>query len=262
MTESNQGLTTISTGGASGIGLAVARRLARPGARIVLASRSSERGAAVARELGETGAEVRFIRTDVRDEAEVESLITETLRLYGRIDAVFNNAGVEGTVGPMLAWSKADVDATLDTNLKGPFYVMKHASRAMVEQKSGVIVNCASVLGLTPVPIAGLYAASKAGLLHLTRCAAAELAEHGVRVAAVCPTVVDTDMMDRVSKLAGAPKQGLAQMVCPSGELGDVDTVSKPIAALLTGERQLEPGDALVLTQRGEHAVRPGAIAD
>ena len=108
-----------------------------------------------------------------------------------------------------------------------------------------------------PVPIAGLYAASKAALLHLTRCAAAELAEHGVKVLAVCPTVVDTSMMDRVSSRAGAPKQALAEMVCPSRQLGDAETISGYIVDVLEGSTALEPGAALVLTQAGTHAVTP-----
>jgi len=261
MTDSSTNPTIIITGGTSGLGLATAKRLAESGARLILAGRDSERGARVAHELSKTAPECRFIATDVRIEGQVESLVTETLRLYGRIDAVFNNAGVEGAVGPMVAWSEADVDATIDTNLKGAFYVMKHASRAMIEQKSGLILNCASALGLVPVPIAGVYAASKAALLHLTRCAAAELAEHGVRVVAVCPTVVDTAMMDRVSGLAGAPKAALAEMVCPSGLLGDVDTIGGRIFDLLTGATELNAGDALVVTQAGAHAVQPGIIA-
>lgn len=253
--------TVIVTGGASGIGLAVAKRLASAGQRVVLAGRDSERGARVARELSDLGAEVRFIRTDVRIEKEVESLVDETQRLFGSIEAVFNNAGVEGTVGPMMAWSEADIDATIDTNLKGAFYVMKHAARVMAAQGHGMIVNCASVLGLVPVPIAGVYAASKAALLHLTRCAAGELSEQGVRVLAVCPTVVDTPMMDRVSQLAGAPKAGLAQMVCPSGQVGSVDTIAGHIFDLITGTTALASGDAVVLTQTGTRSVQPGAVA-
>lgn len=249
----------IITGGTSGLGLATARRLIAEGARVVLASRNADRGATVARELSAGGAEVRFIQTDVRRESEAKSLVDETMALFGRLDGVFNNAGVEGTVGPMAAWSTQDVDETLDTNVKGAFYIMKHAATAMKRQGHGRIVNCSSILGLEPIPIAGLYAASKAALLHLTRCAAAELAEDGVSVTAVCPTVVDTSMMDRVSELAGAPKEGLAQMVCPSGQLGDPKTIGSFVAELLSGSRELAPGDAIVVTQSGTYAVKPGA---
>lgn len=257
-TQDTRTKTFIITGGTSGIGLATAKRLAGlPDVRLVLAGRDAERGATVARQLSDRDREARFVRTDVRVEEEVASLVSETIRLFGRIDAVFNNAGTEGTVGPMMSWSPADIDLTIDTNVKGAFYVMKHAGRAMQQQRAGLIVNCASVLGLVAAPIAGPYAASKAALLHLTRCAAAELVEHDVKVVAVCPTVVDTPMMDRVSDRAGAPKQALAEMVCPSGQLGSAETISGYIVDVLDGSIALEPGAALLLTEAGTHAVTP-----
>lgn len=169
--------------------------------------------------------------------------VEATLERFGRIDYLFNNAGAEGTVGPMAAWSADDVDTVMGVNVKGAFLCMKHAAPRM--EPGATIVNNSSLLAAIPMPLAAPYAASKAALLSLTRSAAAELAGRGISVVAICPGVVDTPMMDRVSHAAGAPKAALAEMVCPSRQVMSPDTVANVVVELLGGEHRFDTGSAL-----------------
>jgi NAD(P)-dependent dehydrogenase (short-subunit alcohol dehydrogenase family) len=229
------------TGGTTGIGLATGRRLLAAGCEVMLASRNRERGQRLVADLD--GERVGFHQADVTDETAVASLVDATLERFGRLDHLFNNAGVEGTLGPMAAWSTEDVDAVLSVNVKGPFLCMKHAAAQMKE--GSVIVNCSSLLATIPMPLAAPYAASKAALLSLTRSAAAELSERGIAVLAICPGVVDTPLMERVSALAGAPKSALAEMVCPSRRVTSPDRIADVVAALLASPTSYESGAAL-----------------
>jgi NAD(P)-dependent dehydrogenase (short-subunit alcohol dehydrogenase family) len=233
--------TAIVTGGGTGIGLATVRRLLADGCNVVVASRDEGDTGALAAEFGTE--RVVFIRTDVTDEAAVASMVSSTLERFGHIDFLFNNAGTEGAVGPMAAWSADDVDRVLDVNVKGVFLCTKHAAPVM--NAGSVIVNASSILGTIPMPVAAPYAASKAAVLSLTVSAAAELAERGVDVLAICPGVVDTPMMDRVSKAAGAPMEALARSICPSGRVISPDRVASVVADLFSGSLQLETGSAI-----------------
>lgn len=232
---------TLVTGGSAGIGLATARRLLAEGARVVTAARDVDRAQ---RALADHDTEhAAFKHVDVTDEASVAALIEATIERFGRIDYLFNNAGAEGTVGPMAAWSADDVDTVLSVNVKGAFLCMKHATLHM--EPGATIVNTSSLLATIPMPLAAPYAASKAALLSLTRSAAIELAERGISVVAICPGVVDTPMMDRVSHAAGAPKAALARMVCPSRQVMSPDAVANVVVELLGGERRFDTGSAL-----------------
>jgi len=231
----------VVTGGTTGIGLATTRRLLGDGFSVMMASRDRVRGARVAAALGSD--RIAFHQVDVTDEASVTALVEEVARRFGRIDGLFNNAGVEGTVGPMAAWPAEVVDEVLRVNVTGPFLCMKHAAPLM--PAGSVIVNCSSLLGTIPMPMAAPYAASKAALLSLTRSAAAELSERSIVVFAICPGVVDTPMMDRVSAMAGAPKQVMAEMVCPSQQLTMPDTVAEAVAELFASPASWDSGSAL-----------------
>lgn len=229
------------TGGTTGIGLATVRRLLAAGAKVVVASRDARRGRRVVSGLP-VGRAV-FLPVDVTDEAAVASLVEESVRRFRHLDWLFNNAGVEGTVGPMAAWPAEVVDAVFDVNVKGTFLCMKHVAPKM--GPGSVIVNCSSLLATTPMPQAAPYAASKAALLSLTRSAAAEVADRGITVLAVCPGVVDTPMMDRVSLAAGAPKAALAATVCPSGRLTSPERVAEAVSVLFSNPSMFACGAAL-----------------
>ncbi|MFD3503877.1 SDR family NAD(P)-dependent oxidoreductase [Streptomyces sp. NPDC058676] len=241
MDDGLQSKVALVTGGATGIGLATVRRLLAEGCAVVIASRNREGGEAVVADLGTE--RVAFHTVDVTDESAVESAIEATIKRFGRLDYLFNNAGVEGTVGPMQAWSADDVEAVLSVNVKGAFFCMKHAAPRM--EAGAVIVNSSSLLGTIPMPVAGPYAASKAALLSLTRSTAGELAEQGISVFAICPAIVDTHMTDRLSEAAGVPKSALAEMVCPSRQVTSPDRVADVVTGLLKSPTSFETGSAL-----------------
>lgn len=228
----------VVTGGTSGIGLAAVHRLVAEGCSVMVAARSGETTLAHL-----DPAVVGFTPTDVTDDAGVRSMVDKTIRRFGRLDFLFNNAGVEGTVGPMEAWSTEHVDDVLSVNVKGPFLCMKHAAKHM--QPGSVIINTSSLLATVPMPLAAPYAASKAALLSLTRSASAELAERKIAVLAICPGVVDTPMIDRVSRLAGAPKEALAEMVCPSRRVTTAARVAEAVTGLLVDSSCFASGSAL-----------------
>ena len=242
------------TGGTTGIGLATAHRLLAAGHVVMMASRNRPRGQSVIADLDSE--RIGFHQVDVTEETAVASLVDATLERFGRLDFLFNNAGVEGTVGPMGAWTADDVDAVLSVNVKGSFLCMKHAAAHMKE--GSVIVNCSSLLATIPMPMAAPYAASKAALLSLTRSAAAELSASGIVVLAICPGVVDTPMMDRVSVATGAPKSVLAEMVCPSRQVTSPDRIAEVVTALLATPTSFESGSALRIGPDALERVTPG----
>jgi NAD(P)-dependent dehydrogenase (short-subunit alcohol dehydrogenase family) len=231
----------VVTGGTSGIGLATVHRLVSSGLAVMVGSRNAvERRGVIA---GLADGDVAFRSVDVRDEGTVADLMQATIDRFGRLDHLVNNAGVEGTVGPIAAWSADIVDEVLAVNVKGALLCMKHAAPRM--SSGSAIVNCSSLLATIPMPAAAPYAASKAALLSLTRSVAAELGARGISVLAICPGVVDTPMMERVSLAAGASKEDLAAMVCPSGQVTSPERVADVIAAMLANPASFPTGSAV-----------------
>ena len=237
------GKVALVTGGSSGIGLATVRRLVAEGCNVMTTARNTARAHSALADLDAERAV--FHHADVTDETAVAGLVEATVERFGRIDYLFNNAGVEGAVGPLAAWSADQVDAVLSANVKGPILCMKHAAPRM--DPGSMIVNNSSVLATIPVPGAAPYAASKAALLSLTRSTAAELAERGISVLAICPGVVDTPMMDRVSAAMGAPKAALAEFVSPGAGVLPADTVAELLASLFAGDSSFDSGSALLI---------------
>ena len=188
-----QGKVVVITGGASGIGKATALAFAREGARVVIVTaRSTEAAEATVGEIKDLGAEAIFVRCDVTQEAQVEAMVAKTVARFGRLDFAFNNAGVgpDGVTipfAPLTEIVESDWDQVVDTNLKGVFLCLKHELRQMEMQGSGVIVNTSSTAGLRPAPTFGAYGPSKAGIVALTKLAALESRDLGVRVNVVCP---------------------------------------------------------------------------
>ncbi|TAJ96904.1 MAG: glucose 1-dehydrogenase [Reyranella sp.] len=184
------------TGGATGIGLATANAFGRCGARLVIAGRRRDEGEKAVAALAGTGAGARFIATDVTRPDELESLHRTILETYGRLDVAFNNAGYQEPRAPLAEQDSALYDRVFDTNVKSVYLSLQHQIRIMTQQGGGAIVVNASVSGMrNPNPGLALYSASKAAVLSLTRSAAMEYAQDGVRINAVAPGRVVTDMM-------------------------------------------------------------------
>jgi NAD(P)-dependent dehydrogenase (short-subunit alcohol dehydrogenase family) len=189
--------TVLITGALTGIGRATALAFAREGARIVISGRRDDAGAALAAELRGLGAEAEFIRSDVRSDDDLRALVDRTIARFGRLDVAINNAGTEGRPGPLTEQTADSYAATFDTNVLGTLLSLKHELRAMQPQGSGSIVNVSSTMGHRGAPGASVYTASKHAVEGLTKAAALEAAAYGVRVNAVAPGPVDTEMLTR-----------------------------------------------------------------
>jgi len=190
------------TGALTGIGRATAIAFAKEGARLVIAGRRDDAGKALVAELRELGAEAEFVRADVRHEDDMRILVDRAVDRFGRLDVAVNNAGTEGTPGPILEQSAETYAATFDTNVLGTLLSMKHELRVMQPQGSGVIVNISSTMGSKAAPNASLYTGSKHAVEGMTKSAALEAAAYGVRVNAVAPGPVETGMLNRFAGTA------------------------------------------------------------
>ena len=185
------------TGALTGIGRAAAVIFAQEGARVVVSGRRDKQGQELVAELQGLGAEAIFVRTDVRKEEDVRNLVDETVKRFGRLDVAINNAGTEGTPGPISEQTAESFAATFDTNVLGTLLSMKHELRAMLPQRSGSIVNVSSAYGSVGAAGASVYVASKHAVEGMTKSAALEVAGTGVRVNVVAPGTTDTGMLTR-----------------------------------------------------------------
>jgi NAD(P)-dependent dehydrogenase (short-subunit alcohol dehydrogenase family) len=188
-----EGTVALITGGTSGIGEATAELFAAEGARVTITGRDEGRGAAVVGRIAEAGREAIFVRADVRLAADCERSVARTIEAFGRIDTLFNNAGVY-VANDTIGCSEEEWDAQVDTSLKGAFLMSKYALPHMIAQGSGSIVHCASGWGLVGGERAVAYCAAKGGMVVMTKAMALDHGRHGIRVNAVCPGDTDTPM--------------------------------------------------------------------
>lgn len=234
------------TGALAGIGRATAVAFAHEGARIVVSGRRADTGAALAAELTALGAETVFVQADVRHEDEVRNLVDATVARFGRLDVAVNNAGTEGQPGPVTAQTADSYAATFETNVLGVLLSMKHELRVMQAQGSGNIVNLSSVLGRVGIAGASVYVASKHAVEGLTKSAALEAVTFGVRVNAVAPGPVETDMMNRFTGGDAAVKAAfLASM--PAKRAATVEEVAQTIVFLASDKAPFITGQSFAV---------------
>jgi NAD(P)-dependent dehydrogenase (short-subunit alcohol dehydrogenase family) len=189
------------TGGGGGIGRATALAFAKAGAKVVIVDYDAAAGEATAGIVKQQGGEAKFIKADVTKSADVANYVKETLDTYGKIDCFFNNAGIEGNLAHTADYDEAMFDQVIGVNVKGVFLGLRHVLPVLLKQKSGAVVNTASVAGLVATPGMPAYVASKHAVIGLTKTAAGEVARQGVRVNAVCPGPVDTRMIHSLEKM-------------------------------------------------------------
>lgn len=233
--------TAVVTGGSRGIGRAICLELARWGANVVFSYAGNTAAAEkTLADLTACGAQALAVQGSVADGEHVQILMETALRAFGRIDILVNNAGITRD-GLLLTMKESDFDAVLDTNLKGTFLCMKAASRIMLKQKYGRIVNLSSVVGLRGNAGQVNYAASKAGVLGMTKSLARELGGRGITVNAVAPGFIATDM---TADLGDAARAALLPTI-PLGRLGTAEEVAAAVAYLSSREAGYITGQAL-----------------
>jgi NAD(P)-dependent dehydrogenase (short-subunit alcohol dehydrogenase family) len=246
------GKVALVTGGTSGIGKAAAIALAQAGAKVVVAGRRQPEGEAVAHEIQDSGGESIFVKTDVSDEEQVKTLVEKAIAAYGQLDIAFNNAGVEGEFGIATAEQTVEnYQQVFDINVKGLLLSMKHEIPAMLANGGGAIINTASVVSTVAVPGAGIYVASKHAVLGLTRSAALEYAQQGIRVNAISPGSVETEMLQRATGMPEEDSAGrtwlknqhpIGRFATPEEIAATVVFLASPGATFFTGANLVADG--------------------
>ncbi len=235
----------IVTGGSTGIGKATAIKFAKEGYNVVISGRNKVRGNQVAQEISSDTAQCIFIQTDVCNEEEVENLIDETVKKFGQLDVIVNNAGIAGAQEGFLGDSTTDnFKNLLDTNVLGVFYGMKFAIQAMSKTGGGSIVNLASIAGLNGILYTAQYCASKHAVVGLTKGAAVEYATQGIRVNAIAPGAIKTDILQAVID-AGTYTEESIGAIHPMKRMGTTEDIANGIFYLASDQSPFMTGTIL-----------------
>jgi NAD(P)-dependent dehydrogenase (short-subunit alcohol dehydrogenase family) len=247
-----QDKVALITGGTSGIGEATALLFAREGAKVAVTGRSEERGQKVVQQINGSGGDAILIRTDVRLAADCQRAVNATVNAFGRLDILFNNAGVF-YAHTALDCSEEEWDLQIDINLKGTFLMSKFVVPVMIAQGSGVIINNSSGWGLVGGDKAVAYCASKGGVVLLTKAMAIDHGRQGIRVNCICPGDVETPMLPEDAKFRGLNWEeyiaGCAQR--PMGRVGTADEIAKVALFLASDESSFMTGAAIAVDGGG-----------
>jgi NAD(P)-dependent dehydrogenase (short-subunit alcohol dehydrogenase family) len=246
MPGSVDGKVVLVTGGGSGIGRATALKLAREGAKVMIADYVQEGGERTVKMISEAGGTANFVQTDVSIGAQVEAMISKTVATYGRLDGAFNNAGIEGRMGTTVDTTEENFDRTIAINLKGVWLCMKYEIPQMLKQGAGSIVNTASVAGVVGIERLPAYNASKHGVVGLTRTAALEYAAQNIRVNCVCPGAIRTPMTERIIDSGGMNEQD-AIAAEPVGRWGKPEEIADGVVWLLSDAASFVTGHPMVV---------------
>ena len=241
-----EGKVAMVTGASAGIGRAAALAFAREGAGVALADVDVEHGEATAAEVEELGVEAIFIPADVSDGSSVADLFRGTVDRFGRLDFAFNNAGIEGLQAPTADCTVENWDRTIAVNLTGVFFCMREEIRCMLDHGGGAIVNNSSVAGPVGFPGIPAYTASKHGILGLAKTAALEYSAQAIRVNAVCPGVIDTEMITRFTHGDAAVADQLLATE-PIGRLGAPVEIADAVVWLCSECARFVTGHALAV---------------
>jgi NAD(P)-dependent dehydrogenase (short-subunit alcohol dehydrogenase family) len=246
MSMTFSGRVALVTGGAAGIGRATAQAFAAEGLQVVVSDLDAAGGEGTVELIRAAGGEALFVRCNVTDENDVQNLLAQAVSAYGRVDYAFNNAGIEIEKGKLADGSSDEFDAIMGVNVKGVWLCMKYQLPLMLAQGGGAIVNTASVAGLGAAPKMSIYAASKHAVIGLTKSAAIEYAKKKIRVNAVCPAVIDTDMFRRAYE-ADPKKADFAAAMHPVGRIGKVEEIASAVLYLCSDGAAFTTGHSLAV---------------
>jgi NAD(P)-dependent dehydrogenase (short-subunit alcohol dehydrogenase family) len=234
----------IITGAAAGIGKSTAMLFAKKGIRVVLSDVNDTDGKKNADQIVDSGGEAIFVKCDVSKQTDVEGLVKITMEKYGQLDYAVNNAGIEGERSKTAECSEQNWDKTIDINLKGAWFCMKFEIKQMLKNKKGSIVNIASIAGLVGFDSIPAYVASKHGLVGLTKAASLDYAADGIRVNAICPAVIKTEMIERTTKNDKEMLENYKAMH-PIGRIGEPIEVAESIYWLCSDQASFVTGIAM-----------------
>ncbi len=245
MIISFEGKVALVTGAASGLGLATAKAFAESGASVALADSNESGARAAADDLMAQGHKALAIACDVSDDRQVEAMVAETVAAFGRLDAAYNNAGVQNVIADTADATPYDFDRVVAINLRGVWNCMRFELRQMRKQGAGAIVNCSSIGGLKAAPGRGTYQATKHGVLGFTKSASLEYAARGVRINAVCPGLIWTPMVDRMVAAGQGEALKAMETSIPMERVGRPEEVANVVLWLCSDAASYIVGQAI-----------------
>jgi len=245
MNISLENQVALVTGAGSGLGLATANAFAESGASVVLADWNEKAVRSATEELAAQGHKALAIHCDVSDDAQVEAMVEQTVATFGRLDAAYNNAGVQNILAETADATREDFDRVMAINLRGIWSCMKFELRQMRKQGSGAIVNCSSLGGLVGAPGRGTYHAAKHGVLGFTKSAALEYAARGIRINAVCPGLIWTPMADQMVAAGQGEALKAMEKSIPMGRVGRPEEIADAVLWLCSDAASYVTGQSI-----------------
>jgi NAD(P)-dependent dehydrogenase (short-subunit alcohol dehydrogenase family) len=245
MNISFENKVALVTGAGSGLGLATVKAFAEAGAAVVLADWNEEAAQSAAKQLADEGYKTLAVLCDVSDDAQVEAMVKQTVATFGRLDAAYNNAGVQNVLAETADTTREDYDRVMAINLRGVWSCMKFELQQMRKQGSGTIVNCSSLGGLVGSPERGIYHAAKHGVLGFTKSAALEYAARGIRINAVCPGLIHTPMSDQMIVSGQADALKAMEKIIPMGRVGRPEEIADAVLWLCSDAASYVTGQSI-----------------